>query len=266
MGWQYNRFQSSTATHQETGLQIEVAIGPDGLRTFAVAGAVAQRMSSEEIDALRRDLQQTLLNEDRRGELRALINQYLGQSNSLAVSAINRASGRDPITERTVQSWLIESHRVSSRPCPEWAIIALREHVASLSPSDQEHLKGEAARRLERPAWLRVDETYAVDYATNDIERDARTEREWGEVAHPALAKKLAKSETYQLGFMHGQNRILSALAVSLRHSATFEQFKRAFVERDTETSFIESQTRAIRREIESGTGEFSAFYGKGSE
>jgi hypothetical protein len=259
MGWQYHRDKSATvATHQPSGLQINITRGADRRQTYAPTGSVAQRMAPAEVDALLRNLQQTLQNEDRRAELRALINQHLGRSNSLAVSAINRSSGREPISERTVQSWLIESHRVSSRPCPEWAIVALREHVASLSPSDQKHLKGEAARRLERPAWLRVDEAHAVDYATIDIERDARTEREWAEVAHPALAKKLAKSEIYQLGFMHGQHRILSALAISLRHSATFEEFRRAFVERDDETSFIESQTRAVRRDIEGGIGEFS--------
>jgi len=259
MSWRYDRFQSRIATHQETGLQLDVTADADGGRIYTPVGAVAQRMPPAEINGLIHQLQQTLLNEDRRTELGALIDRHLGRSNSLAVSAINRSSGRDPITERTVQSWLIESHRVSSRPCPEWALDALRTHVASLSPSEKEQLKGEAARQQERPAWLRVDETHAVDYATIDIERDARIESGWREVAHPALAKKLAKSEIYQLGFMHGQNRILSALAGSLRHSATFEEFRRAFVERDSETSLIESQTRAVRRDIESGSGEFSA-------
>ena len=266
MSWRYDRFQSNIATHQQTGLQIDVTADADGMRIYTPTGAVAQRTPPAEINALVEHLQQTLLNEDRRTELGALIDRHLGRSNSLAVSAINRASGRDPISERTVQSWLIESHRVSSRPCPEWALVALRAQVANLSPSDQEHLKDEAVRRLNRPAWLRVDETHAVDFATVDIERDARVAREWEEVAHPALAKKLAKSEIYQVGFMHGQNKILTALVASLRRAATFEEFQRAFVERDTETSVIESQTRAVRRDIENGTGEFSATSDKDSE
>ncbi|WP_321812503.1 MULTISPECIES: hypothetical protein [unclassified Burkholderia] len=259
MGWHYTRAKSHTiATHQPSDLQITVTVDADKQRTYAPTGPIAQRMAPDEVDTLLRDLKQTLLNEDRRAELRTLINEHLGRSNSLAVSAINSSSGREPISERTVQSWLIESHRVSNRPCPEWALVALRAHVSKMSLSEREHLKGEAARRLERPAWLRVDETHVVDYATHDIEWDRQIEGKWRKDASPGLAHKLAELEIYQAGFMHGQNTILSALTISLRNSATFEEFKLGFVERYDNEICTAHRKRQVRRDIEGGTGEFS--------
>jgi hypothetical protein len=210
-------------------------------------------MPVDRIHALIRDLQKEHAQDARRNELRGLL-----RSNSRAVAAINRSSGHKPITERTVQSWLIERHRVSHRPCPEWALLALRQHVVQMSPSEVDVLRNEAARRLDRPVQLRVAETHVVDYATCDIEWKKQIDDKWREHASPGLAKAMAAHESYVLGFMHGQNKILSALASSLRMSATFDEFKLTFVERDDMNSSIEYQMGEVRRDIENGSGEFS--------
>jgi hypothetical protein len=256
MSWQYDRFQSNVATHKETRVQFEVVLLEDGGRSYRAAGTIPTGLPSTKLSELEKDLHETLLEEDRRSELRALLSEHLGHSNSIAVSAINRLSGRKPISERTVQSWLIERDRMSSRACPGWAITALREYVAQLSPSEKEALKDEASRRLSMPASMRVFETHALEFATIDMEREASIERKWQGIASPDLARELAKMESYQLGFIHGQNKMLTAMAVSLRKATNFEEFKREFVQLDDEQSSIESQRRSARREIERGEEE----------
>ena len=41
-----------------------------------------------------------------------------------------------PLRLRTVQSWLADSSRPSSRPCPDWAIVALKAKLQSLKIID----------------------------------------------------------------------------------------------------------------------------------
>ncbi|WP_321791771.1 hypothetical protein [Caballeronia sp. J97] len=256
MSWQYDPFQSNVATHRETRAQFEVAVREDGRRSYRVEGPIPKGLPSSKLRELENDLHETLLEEDRRSELRALLWEHLGGSNSIAVSAINRLSGRKPISERTVQSWLIERDRVSSRACPGWAITALRDYVAQLTPSEKEALKNEASRRLSMPASMRVLESDALEFATIDIEREASIERKWQGIASPDLARELAKMESYQLGFIHGQNKMLAAMVVSLRKATNFEEFRREFIQLDDEQSSIEGQRRSARREIERGEEE----------
>lgn len=59
-----------------------------------------------------------------RDRLKKLI-QAAGITQAKAAELIAEATGR-PLTDRAVRSWLTEPDKPSYRPCPDWAITALR--------------------------------------------------------------------------------------------------------------------------------------------
>lgn len=62
-----------------------------------------------------------------REQLRLLLEEY--QLTQAKAAELLCYQTQRPCSVRTVRSWLNDPDKVSSRPCPEWAIVALRAAI-----------------------------------------------------------------------------------------------------------------------------------------
>lgn len=67
--------------------------------------------------------------------LRDILETY-GLTQKKAAGLITEQSYR-PVDARTFRSWLAPASAVSSRPCPLWALEALKRAIQKLKPNDQ---------------------------------------------------------------------------------------------------------------------------------
>ena len=133
MNWSY-RYPSTRATHIKTGAVFDIKnIGHNGTiddLAFIQISGTEKRFSDEEISLFKKDFWGFYSEEKNRYEMTSLLNSEFMQDPLMVAQAIE-AETKKSISTRTVQSWLIEPGKRSSRKCPEWALKALNDYLNS---------------------------------------------------------------------------------------------------------------------------------------
>lgn len=199
----------------------------------------------------------------RRLRLSGLVNREFCEDNDWVASAIHQRTG-ETVSVRTIQAWLIAPNRKSSRNCPEWALKALEEYIQD--PSNEETIRYRKERynasfsKMTTPLeWSnKVRSNLAVDFATNQLEHDARKLKKWqqefGErqgVLIFELQKELQRSVTYHM-------KAISAIHKALDSSENFEEFRKKLKEQDRADSLVEYFVREAKEAIENNAEEFT--------
>lgn len=194
-----------------------------------------------------------------RREMTRLVREEFANDASLVSRALNEMTERK-VSSRTVQSWLIEPGKTSSRTCPAWALKALTDFLSQ--PVQREALsiwtevKG---RRVSAPdEFSKVYDRDGVRRATVEIDSDARALADWENASLSNMARKL-------YAFERGTNRYLQhihdqqlTILRALEQAKTFDEMKATVKEMIRDKEQADAYVEQTRRAIEAGTDEFA--------
>lgn len=183
-----------------------------------------------------------------RVEMRNLIQSKLAGDNYQAAKVISKMTGKE-VSARSIQAWLIEPTRKSSRTCPAWAVEALKQY----SPPPY-RARGSA----EQPRSWQVRNNAAVELAERSIDADARIRKKWAEANLADFPDMLATLEISHGEYLRRLHGVTGAINGALRSSNSFEEFKQRALNELEEVSSIESSVSEAKRDIELRQGEFS--------
>lgn len=252
MEWEYS-YPANEATHLATKARFRVTYrrGSSDL-TVAPMGDADKLPAGEKsrlVEALRQHITQEVL----RHELQALIGQKCGNDLAAAARAISLVSGRT-VTTRTIQSWLIEQGRPSSRNCPEWAVAALREKEAAGSVANW--LERKAFHEDPHAAVNEVRHRTGVLRAADRMEEEERRRVRWKKVPASDLPASIAEAEMSLLRWVYALQDREHAIYEALKHAKSFEEFQEKALAMREAISQIDFEVEQARRDMESDARE----------
>lgn len=263
MSWNFI-LGGTSAKDTETGAEFIVSYRSRNIQSiddFDVlpTGKSTRTWTEEELHAVKQQLWEHNANRRIRDDVAALIQREFFGENHRAARAITEMTGKN-VSERTIQSWLIEPSRVSSRKCPAWALKAMRDYLAV--PENKRNLEELAQYKKEFPNEPRflneVYDKHQVSMATTEIESEKRARRRWEEASFNSLPTQIYELEKRVDGYLHYFSRTLSTITNALSRCNDFDEFKRT-VSADIEAAFMaESAVKRARIAIEEGREEFS--------
>ncbi|WP_299065898.1 hypothetical protein [Accumulibacter sp.] len=222
MEWRYF-FGSTDALHLPSGSHFKVALDRDG-ETFEVQPVGnAVNLTPQELARLTDGLRQFVVAERRRRELEGLISEKCANLTE-AANALSIIGGKT-VTTRTIQSWLIEPDKVSSRSCPEWAILALREKTARRGDNPPR----KAPRAFVDDPWgavADVRDRTSVFIATQQLEDEERRLAEWKRTPSADFPAAVAAHEGRLWEWIYAMHERQEHLLAALESSASFDEFK----------------------------------------
>lgn len=207
----------------------------------------------EELEQLKADLwlemQRVWKQADLRLQLSSLIRNKLGGDNYRAASVISGISGKT-ISARSIQAWLAEPTKRSSRTCPEWAVAALETYA----PPPQT-----VARPAEAPltAW-EVKNRFGVDYAEREIDSEEKLQKEWAATNLTVLPAALASLEWELRRHLDYLNESINLWRVALKTGKSFEEFQQLALEKLDDAASRRHYIQEDKLAIKQGRDEFS--------
>ena len=261
MAWE-SWIGSDSAIHIESGEKFTVNYYSKNVQTIDDFGITpvprsGKKWSSEELLKLKRELWEHWENNRRRSKLSALIKQKFCGENWRVVNAINSVTDK-PISVRSIQTWLIDPRKASSRKCPAWALKALQDYVDN--PENAQELEEIASYKSKYPK-SHLEEIYdsrGLELATHAIEFDQTALEGWQKADFNTLPKKLFELEKRFDSYLAYLNDDLSAVRSALDECDNFEDFKKSVKEKMNKADLIRSEIRKSRELIENKTGELS--------
>lgn len=263
MAWNF-LLGCTSAKNTESGAEFSVTYKSRNIQSiedFDVLPAEksVRKWTKEELHAVKQELWEHDANRRVRDDVAALIQREFFGENYRAASAITKMTGKS-ISERTIQSWLIDPSRVSSRKCPAWALKAMRDYLAV--PENKRNLEELAQYRKEFPQEAQflndVYDKHQVQMATAKIEDEKRARKRWEEASYSSLPTQLYELEKRVDGYLHYLSNTLAIITNTLSNCNDFDEFKRK-VTVDLEAAFrAESAVSRTRKAIEEAREEFS--------
>lgn len=201
--------------------------------------------------------------EDRRSRLFSIVHQRFYSDNDWVASAIKERTG-EVVSVRTIQAWLIRQDRKSSRNCPERFLKALEEYVQD--PSNQEIIQWrkerfeDSIRNGKSPlAWsTEVRSGKAVEFATGELEEESRTLSKWQEEFGNRQGGMIFELQKKLERITWSHSETLSAINEAFESSASFEEFREKFRDRERANSQIRYVVRQAKHAIENSAEEFA--------
>lgn len=263
MTWTFQQFARS-ATHLETKVIFDI----DYARNIQSASDItmrqrdssSKRFTTAELAKLHDELWAHHLSERRRGDMRRLIENDFSGDRHVVADVISKLTARN-VSARTVQAWLIEPGRPSSRQCPEWAVKALLDYKAV--PDNAEALRARQefeSNRLMPPERTAFDvlDKHAVRFATDEIEIERKNREAWKKASLTELPDRIFELQKRTESALATLQKVLAAMSVALETGENFDDFRTKARDsiRDWESGrFYVSEAR---RAIELGTDEFA--------
>lgn len=200
------------------------------------------------------------VSERNRHELQGLIQTIFQNDFSRAVVALNKADGRKA-SVRTLQAWLMQPGKQSSRRCPTWAVSYLKNYRDTHAEEIRIYREfKESQIGLKTPT--RADRVYNGS-ALEDIECQLAREEQYRQELRSCsismlpdmIADKLLKIES-------NYDRLLSihfALLQSIRNAETLEQLKAKLNEEEDDLSQSHHFLATTRQALQSNAEEFAS-------
>lgn len=263
MPWKYS-FPGRTALETSTNTTFDVTLArelqtADDVEITPVAGT-RTKFSPQDLLRLKGEFWDFFSQERTRERMWILVtNTFAGDSYWVA-DTLTRATKRK-VSNRTVQAWIMEPGKPSSRRCPEWALEALKSYAEN--PENAETLESGCrirAQDFKSPrAWsAEVDSKHSVNFATNEILADERRKKEWREAGFDKLPAMLHAFEVRMDRELSSMRDTLSSIDNALRNSSNFEEFKSKALESIRDKEVASWIVRDARNAIETRTGEFA--------
>lgn len=183
--------------------------------------------------------------EDRRRRLQELVQTKLGGDTYQAASVLSRTSGRK-VSHRSVQAWLVELNRRSSRPCPQWAVDALETYVPSSTSQDTS---------ADRDTWVLQNE---VRLADERLLAEESWRKKWEEASDTELRKRSADRDIFLTRYILKLEDQLRVLISTLKTSKSFEDYKTRSIDELERLSAKRFGLHTTAQAIRDGREEFS--------
>jgi hypothetical protein len=263
MAWQH-LFGTGTATQVESGAEFSVNYRSNNIQTIDDIELVptpggARKWSAEEMAGLKEDFWIFWENERRRIDLARLIREKFFRENFRAADAISSMSDKR-VSARTLQSWLIEPGKPSSRKCPAWALKALRDFLAD--PKNEQDLARIAKYKSDYPEGVdhlgEIMDKREVEIATNAIARDQSALEAWRKTDFNSLPIKLFELEKLVKSDLGYLCHTLLTITSALNKCKDFDAFKETVKKELVQAEVIEFQIRTVQKAIEQSLEEFS--------
>lgn len=264
MAWQYI-FPSNKALETTTNTTFDVKFGrniqtSDDFEIIPIAGSIA-KFTPDDFTRLKAEFWATHIQSNVRDAMRRLVENDFGGDRYWVAYTLSNITKKS-VSNRTVQAWLMEPGKPSSRTCPEWALQILKTFAAN--PENEEYLKQGRDHRASdssrnRPWSSEVENRHSVQYATNQIIGEEKRLNEWRNAnlnTIPVMIHRFEDQTQKYLSYLSGQ---LTAIESALKKSATFDEFKSEVLAAIREKETTEWLVKDARRAIETKTGEFAS-------
>ncbi len=235
-----------------TGITDFELIPPKGMHGQWTPAELAQMKASLWVE-----MKRTWEQNASRHRLQSLIRTKLGGDNYRAANVISAASGK-AVSARSIQAWLIEPTKSSSRTCPKWAVEALESYS-----SPEQECSPKSAGQLS--AW-EVKNRHAVRYADDRIEARKRLRQQWADTPISALTARLYELDHRVSEHLNYLNESLLVVTKALKSSSNFAEFQRAAIEELDKAAQIRFDVEEAEKALEQRSGEFSNDEGLPSE
>jgi hypothetical protein len=264
MAWQYV-FPSSKALETITNTTFDVKFGrniqtADDFEISPQAGSKT-KFSPQDLETLKAEFWAAHLQSHVRDAMRRIVEGSFGGDRHWVAYTLSNITKKS-VSNRTVQAWLMEQGKPSSRTCPEWALQALKTFVSD--PKNEEYLKqGREARTRDSSstrAWsAEVDSKHSVNFATNEILGEERRLQEWRGANFDTLPAMIHRFEDQTEKYLNHLHDTLLAIEAALKKSTTFDEFKFEALEAIRDKQTAKWLIKDARRAIETGTSEFAS-------
>lgn len=191
----------------------------------------------------------------RRSRLRDLVQKHFYGNNSAAAYAIERVSGRS-VTPRALQTWTTLRRRVSSRPCPEWAVQALIQYVADPAHQRALELEAEFARRpMSDPVARAVDDDNrrGVDVAGIYVAWERKTAEEWDTTTLVNLPRRIFELERSLRDELESVQAHLDALRQAICEGTSVEEIQSLAKRHERAVHYTHAMRRKTMRALSTG-------------
>lgn len=264
MTWQYV-FPSNKALETTTNTTFNVKFGrnvqsEDDIEISPIEGSKV-KLTAADLTKLKSQLWVVIMQSHTRSEMRCIVEKdFSGDRHWVAytLSDITKKS----VSNRTVQAWLMDPDKPSSRTCPEWALQALKTYIAAASNSAylEEGRKHRESDSSFSRAWAaEVDNRHSVNFATNEILGEERRLREWQSANFNTLPVMINRLEDQTQKYLSSLSSRLCAIESALEKSTSFEDFKSVALAAIRDKDLAEWLVKDARRAIENRTGEFAS-------
>ncbi|CDK99630.1 protein of unknown function [Magnetospirillum gryphiswaldense MSR-1 v2] len=250
MAWKYDRF-AHTASNDDLSATFKVRGScPDDVEIDPVR-LPEGGLSDEQLLAIKEEIRGAVRDELVRWEMDGILRTYFPSDYATAASVLTRATGKN-VSVRSLQAWLIDPGKPSSRRCPEWALKVLKQHVA-------ENALERAQPKLTRLWSGEVRDSKVVEFATDRILREEARREKWRKTGLDALPDKLFELELRVDEYLAHLSNGLTALKTAVRGAEDFEAMKSAFLAAMDEAGTVDFLVRQTRADIEQRKGEFGS-------
>jgi len=261
MPWLYT-YPNAVATEADTNTVFDVKVGR-GACSMDDVELTPQVSSKHKFDdvamqRLRAEFWGIFQQNQRRVAMQHLIDSKFGGDTMQASIAIQRISKKS-VAHRTIQAWLMDPGALSSRNCPEWAVIALKAFVDD--PKNDEYLK--SCERMAKstasymPHSTAVDVKYGVKYATSAIISDEKRLKAWCEASFVSLPQMISRFENTTERHLEHLDHHVHAMWRALREATDFEDYRKRVLDEVKDKETANMIIRNTRRAIEQGADEF---------
>ena len=251
MSWKYT-LSSSHAVHIETGEKFAIHYvggtvnSSEDFELVPLPGSAAN-WTEADLDALREELwaamREAFEQANLRDKLAALVKNPLIGDPYQAADVIARISGKN-VSQRSVQAWLVDPDKSSSRKCPDWAVQALESYLAE--PENQKRLRD--LLKYYKPAAAPPVDAWAElvpSHARRSLPVDPRRQDEWQAAPLAALPGMLYEMEQRMDAYWHYFQQSLNAItATVLEEDLDLHEIRRRLRDKLDELRPLEQQLR----------------------
>lgn len=192
-----------------------------------------------------------------REELFSMINKHFGGEND-RLGFLLKELGK-PVSVRTIQSWLIEPNKRSSRKVPDWVLPLLKSYLA-------EH-KSHAINPHRTSQWpygysANIINQKAVEMAEQRIAEHQLIREKWRTANFAKFVDRVIDLELRVEEEARNYGMLCDSLRESLGRSNDFEEFKRVFSETRDAFFKVDIEVKNTCKIIENHKEEFSDDHG----
>lgn len=263
MDWAYT-YGAATATHEPTGMVFSIAYNSTAPGwVISLKGESPPSVEGAQVAALREELDQLVRDAHTQRRVSELLHGAYNGDYSHVASILSRQT-RKKVSVRTLQAWMMPAGRPSSRRCPEWALLALEQYLASnpRAPADWQEANSilrntPGGQTLAFHTQLR--DQRSLQLAEAEIAEEEATLHKWRSTGLVELAQRLTEME---ISFRRtaSDHADLIGQIVALTHSCTsFEEFREQFDEATRRKLDLNYLVRKTVSDIRNRRGEFAS-------
>jgi len=265
MTWLYF-YPNTTAKHIESGTDFSIQYKSkkiqkaDDIEILPIGDG--KKWTNKELNTLKGDLWLHMEADSRRSKLRSLIQDHFFGEKGRVASVISGVTKKN-VSARTIQSWLIDLDKPSSRRCPAWAIKALDDYLAD--PKNKSELdiiaqhKPKDSQAPSNTHWKEeVHDKSEVNLASAEIEYERKTLNKWKSVDFNTLAIRMHELEIIFRARIKNLEKENTIFKNALKNCDNFDDFKKAINKELDEKDALQSVIDSTRLAIEQATQELS--------